>query len=64
MNFVARSRKSGLATQFYSFLHNLSEEARGRDNMVMAVSIPASVLEMTADDESDFMRYQKLLDRV
>jgi hypothetical protein len=42
MNFVSRSRKSGMATQLYSFLHNLSEEARGRDNMVLAVSIPAS----------------------
>ena len=34
MNFVSRSRKSGMAGQLYSFLHNLSEEARGRDNMV------------------------------
>ena len=64
MNFVTRSRKSGLATQFYSFLHNLSEEARGRDNMVLAVSIPASELEMTAEDQSDYERFKKLLDRV
>jgi len=64
MNFVNRSRKSGLATQFYSFLHNLSEEARGRDNMVLAVSIPASELEMTAEDQSDYERFKKLLDRV
>jgi predicted AAA+ superfamily ATPase len=42
MNFVSRSRRSGMAAQLYSFLHNLSEEARGRDNMVLAVSIPAS----------------------
>ena len=64
MNFVNRSRKSGLATQFYSFLHNLSEEARGRDNMVLAVSIPASELEMTAEDQFDYERFKKLLDRV
>jgi len=64
MNFVSRSRKSGMAGQLYSFLHNLSEEARGRDNMVLAVSIPASELEMSADDQSDYERFKKLLDRV
>jgi hypothetical protein len=64
MNFVSRSRKSGMAAQLYSFLHNLSEEARGRDNMVLAVSIPASELEMSAEDQSDYERVKKLLDRV
>jgi hypothetical protein len=64
MNFVSRSRKSGMAGQLYSFLHNLSEEARGRDNMVLAVSIPASELEMSAEDQSDYERFKKLLDRV
>jgi hypothetical protein len=64
MNFVSRSRKSGMAAQLYSFLHNLSEEARRRDNMVLAVSIPASELEMSADDQSDYERFKKLLDRV
>jgi len=64
MNFVSRSRKSGMAAQLYSFLQNLSEEARGRDNMVLAVSIPASELEMSADDFSDYDRLKKLLDRV
>lgn len=64
MNYVSRSRKSGLATQFYDFLHSLSEVARGRDNVVLAVSIPASELEMSAEDQSDFERFKKLLDRV
>ena len=64
MNFVSRSRKSGMAAQLYSFLHNLSEEARGRDNMVLAVSIPASELEMSAEDFSDYDRLKKMLDRV
>jgi hypothetical protein len=64
MNFVNRSRKSGMASQLYSFLHNISEEARGRENMVLAVSIPASELEMTAEDQSDYERFKKLLDRV
>ncbi len=64
MNYVSRNRKSGLSAQLYSFLHNLSEVARARDNIVLAVSIPASELEMTADDQSDFERFKKLLDRV
>jgi len=64
MNFVSRSRKSGLSAQLYTFLHNLSEEARGRDNLVLAVSIPASELEMNAEDASDYERFKKMLDRV
>lgn len=64
MNYVSRSRKSGLAAQFYNFLQNLSEEARGCDNLALAVSIPASELEMSAEDQADHERFKKLLDRV
>ena len=64
MNYASRNRKSGLGGQLYSFLQNLSEVARSRDNMVLAVSIPASELEMTVEDQSDHERYKKLLDRV
>lgn len=64
MNYVSRTRKSGLASQLYTFLHNLSEVARSRDNVVLAVSIPASELEMTAEDQSDFERLKKMLDRL
>jgi len=64
MNFVSRSRKSGMAAQLYSFIQNLSEEIRGRDNAVLAVSIPASELEMSAEDFLDYERLKKLLDRV
>jgi hypothetical protein len=64
MNYVSRSRKSGLAAQLYNFLHNLSEVTRARDNVVLVVSIPASELEMTAEDQSDFERFKKLLDRL
>jgi hypothetical protein len=64
MNYVSRARKSGLAAQLYTFLHNLSEAARARDNVVLAVSIPASELEMTAEDQSDYERLKKLLDRL
>ncbi|MCG8418451.1 MAG: DUF499 domain-containing protein [Proteobacteria bacterium] len=64
MNYVSRNRKSGLTSQLYSFLHSLSEVSRSRDNVVLAVSIPASELEMTAEDQSDFERFKKLLDRL
>jgi len=64
MNYVSRSRKSGLSAQLYDFLHNLSETARGERNVVLVVSIPASELEMTAEDQSDYERLKKLLDRL
>lgn len=64
MNYVSRNRKSGLGSQFYDFLQNLSETARGMKNVVLAVSIPASELEMTAEDQSDYDRFKKLLDRI
>ncbi len=64
MNYVSRNRKSGLASQFYDFLQSLSETVRGMKNVVLAVSIPASELEMTAEDQSDYDRFKKLLDRI
>lgn len=64
MNYVNRNRKGGLAGQLYTFMHNLSEVARARDNVVLAVSIPASELEMTVEDHEDFKRFKKLLDRL
>jgi len=64
MNYVNRFRKSGLSSQLYSFVQNLSETARGQDNVVLVVSVPASELEMTADDQADYDRFKKLLDRL
>jgi len=64
MNYVSRNRKSGLASQLYNFLQNLSEEARGQKNVVLCVSIPASELEMSAEDHADYDRFKKLLDRL
>lgn len=64
MNYASRNRKSGLAAQLYNFLQNLSEVARGLDRVVLAVSIPASELEMTAEDQSDYERFKKMLDRL
>jgi len=64
MNYVSRNRKSGLGTQLYHFLQNLSEVARGLDGVVLAVSIPGSEMEMTAEDQSDYERFKKMLDRL
>lgn len=64
MNYVSRNRKTGLASQLYNFLQNLSEEARGQGRVVLCVSIPASELEMSAEDHADYDRFKKLLDRL
>lgn len=64
MNYVSRNRKSGLASQLYNFLQNLSEEARGQSRVVVCASIPASELEMSAEDHTDYDRFKKLLDRL
>jgi hypothetical protein len=64
LNYMGRNRKSGLTNQLYSFLQNLSEEARSQERVVVAVSLPSLLDEMTSEDESDFDRFQKLLDRL
>jgi predicted AAA+ superfamily ATPase len=64
LNYVSRFRKRGLSAQLYDFLQNLSETARGLDRVVLAVSIPASELEMSPEDHSDHERFKTLLDRL
>lgn len=64
VNFMSRNRKSGLTTQLYSFMQNLSEEARAQERVVLAASLPSLADEMTPEDEADFERFQKLLDRL
>lgn len=64
VNYMSRNRKSGLTSQLYDFLQNLSETVRGRENVVLAVSIPSLMDEMTPDDYTDFDRFKKMLDRV
>jgi hypothetical protein len=65
MNFISSTRRSGLASQFYNFIQSLSEEARARNNIVLAVSIPASIgLEMNPEDQEDYEKLKKLLDRL
>ncbi|NQS74623.1 MAG: ATP-binding protein [Methanoculleus sp.] len=66
INYTSRSRelKTGLADQMYTFIHSLSEVARSSDSVVLAISIPASELEMTPADVGDYQRLEKLLERV
>lgn len=64
LNYMGRNRKSGLTNQLYSFVQNLSEEARAQERLVVAVSLPSLLDEMTPEDEADFDRFQKLLDRL
>jgi len=65
LNYVSKHRNyQNLGAQFYNFLQSLTEFVRSRDNIVMAVSIPASELEMNAEDQSDFDRFKKMLDRL
>jgi hypothetical protein len=64
MNYMSRSRKTGLSDQLYDFIQNLSQVAASERGIVLAVSVPASELEMTSQDAADFERIKKLLDRV
>ena len=63
LNYVSRGRRSGVSNAFYNFLFGLLSEATGRNNLVVCVSIPASELEMGAEDQADHDRLKKLLDR-
>jgi Protein of unknown function (DUF499) len=65
MGYVSRARRrNGMASQFYNFLQSLTEEARGRSNIVLVVSIPASEMEMSAEDQLEHERLKKVLDRL
>jgi hypothetical protein len=64
VNFISRNRKTGMAGQLYNFIQNLCEQARGVDRVVLCVSIPSMLIEMTSDDIADFERYSKMLERL
>lgn len=64
INYVSTYRKKGYHNSLYNFIQALSETARGQDNVVLVVSIPASELEYTSEDEADEQRFKKLLDRL
>lgn len=65
LNYVSKHRNyHNLGAQFYNFLQTLTEFVRSRDNIVLAVSIPASEMEMNTEDQADYDRFKKMLDRL
>lgn len=69
LSFIRRARDAGadyarLGSQFYSFLDVLSREVAGTSNVVLVVSLPISEYEMTQEDEAEFGRLDKLLNRL
>ncbi|MGH3452716.1 MAG: ATP-binding protein, partial [Haloechinothrix sp.] len=69
MNFMTAARgirieETTLASQFYEFLHNLTDEADARDRLAVVVSLPKSEEEMSSDDWGDFRRLSKVTTRV
>jgi hypothetical protein len=64
INYVSTYRRLGYHNSLYNFLQSLAETARGQDNVVLVVSVPASELEYTVEDQADQQRFQKMLDRV
>ncbi|MGC9075166.1 MAG: ATP-binding protein [Candidatus Bipolaricaulaceae bacterium] len=69
LNFIRRAREAGgeyarLGSQMYSFLEVLSREATATSRAVLVVALPMSEYEMTPEDEADFQRLNKVLDRL
>ena len=69
LNFMSRARtekvgESSLASQFYEFLHNLSEVFSARAGACLVLSLPKSEREMSVEDVVDFSRLQGLATRV
>ena len=62
LNYASRFRSLGLNNQLYDFLLSLSGALNPRS--VLVVSVPASEMEMTTEDVSDYQRLTKMLDRV
>lgn len=64
MSYISRYRAAGSGGQMVNFIHTLTEEARAHNNVVVAVAIPFSETEMTAEDWEDYRRLTKVLDRL
>ena len=64
LSYVSSYRRWGYHDRFYNFLQSLTETVRGRDNVVLVVSIPKSAIDYATDDEADQQRLKKLLDRL
>lgn len=64
INYASTYRRKGFNNYLYNFIQALSETARSLDNVVLVVSIPASEMEYTTEDEADEQRFKKMLDRL
>ena len=65
LNYASRWRHIGARDQLFNFLQNLSEVARGRNNLVLCVALPNSVdTEMNPEDVRDYESLRKMLDRL
>ena len=64
INYTSTYRHKGYHRALYNFIQSLSEQARGSDKVVLLVSIPASEMPYSSDDEADEQWFKKMLDRV
>jgi hypothetical protein len=67
INYMSRNRQYEqyrLTDQLYNFLQSLAEAIRGREQVVLVVSLPKAANEMMPEDESDYQRFVKLLARL
>jgi len=64
INYTSTYRHMGYHRALYNFIQSLSEQARGSDKVVLLVSIPASEMPYSSDDEADEQWFKKMLDRV
>ena len=64
ISYASTYRSQGYGDRLYNFIDCLAETARGEANVALVVSIPASELEYTPDDEADQARFKKMLDRL
>ncbi len=64
INYASTYRSRGYHNRLYNFIQALSETVRGAHGAVLVVSIPASEIEYTSEDETDEQRFRKMLDRL
>lgn len=64
LNYISTYRDQGWHNKLYNFIQALSETVRGRNNVVLVGSIPASELAYTDKDHADQQRLKNLLDRL
>jgi len=64
INYTSTYRQKGYHRALYNFIQSLSEQARGSNSVVLLVSIPASEMPYSSEDEADEQWFKKMLDRV